>query len=139
MEIRNRNQLDKLDILVTDNVAARNHFRYYYGGVSQVRLQRTICRRSKREFIYSDMSTIKPSFNNNFKGVGLPFLEDITKLKGNIYEGVLNFYDSINITFEYYGYYFEGLFHGLAILEYLAQLLITKESKAILIMVYLMV
>ena len=84
-------------------------------------------------------STIKPSFNNNFKGVGLPFIEDITKLKGNIYEAVLNFYDSIDITFEYYGYYFEGLFHGPVILEYLAQLLITKESKAILIMVYLMV
>ena len=77
-------------------------------------------------------STIKPSFNNNFKGVGLPFIEDITKLKGNIYEAVLNFYDSIDFTFEYYGYHFEGLFHGPAILEYLAQLLITKESKAIL-------
>ena len=90
-------------------------------------------------FILSYMSTIKQSFNNNFKGVGLPFIEDITKLKGNIYEAVLNFYDSIEITFEYYGYYFEGLFHGPAILEYLAQLLITKESKVILIMVYLMV
>ena len=92
-------------------------------------------------FILSYMSTIKPSFNNNFKSVdGLPFLEDITKLKGNIYEAVLNFYDTIDITFKYIGSLnVEGLFHGPAILEYLAQLLITKESKAILIMVYLMV
>ena len=72
-------------------------------------------------FILSYMSTIKPSFNNNFKSVvGLPFLEDITKLKGNIYEAVLNFYDTIDITFKYIGSLnVEGLFHGPAILEIL--------------------
>ena len=48
----------------------------------------------------------------------VPFLKDITKLDGHVYEAELNYYDSIEITFEYLGKLdTEGHFHGYAVLK----------------------
>ena len=48
----------------------------------------------------------------------LRFLSDVTKIEANVYEAELNYYDAVEITFEYMGKLDpEGRFHGYGVLK----------------------
>ena len=72
------------------------------------------------KFIMNYMTRVAPlpPYDNVDSHIALPFLEDITHIKGNVYEAALHYFDTIEITFEYLGKLdTEGLFHGYAVLK----------------------
>ena len=73
------------------------------------------------KFIMDYMARVAPlpmPYDNLNLVQASPFLQDITHIKGNVYEAVLHYFDTYDITFEYLGKLdTNGLFQGYAVLK----------------------